>query len=268
MLAVLLLVAGSIPAAYAQFNPGNPPEPELNIYHKVTVAASPAAAAYVSGGGKVLQGKSVTLGTSLKNTRYKFSHWTKNGEVYATTTSCTYTASEDAAFVAHYEFVPESPEEPNTINTNRLHLTTNCENQCSFNRTSGLKVEAGTWVTLRATISTGYVFQGWYNGAVKVSESLSFNFEMPAEETTLVARLLYNPVSPSEPEGDGSQENVQTTPTGDVNKDGTVNILDIVGVVNYSLGESDENLQLYDVNGDGSVDILDIVRIVNISLEN
>lgn len=60
---------------------------------------------------------------------------------------------------------------------------------------------------------------------------------------------------------------MQTTPAGDVNKDGKVNILDIVAVVNYSLGETDETLYVYDVNGDGNVNILDIVMVVNKSQE-
>ena len=52
-----------------------------------------------------------------------------------------------------------------------------------------------------------------------------------------------------------------------VNKDGNVNILDIVVVVNYSLCETDETLYVYDVNGDGNVNILDIVMVVNKSQE-
>ena len=49
---------------------------------------------------------------------------------------------------------------------------------------------------------------------------------------------------------------------GDINGDGTVNILDIVEVVNIVLSG---NYQLTaDVNSDGSLDILDIILIVTI----
>ena len=58
---------------------------------------------------------------------------------------------------------------------------------------------------------------------------------------------------------------------GDVNGDATVNILDIVMVANYTLGQaefSDEQIQAADVNGDGVINILDIVQIINIVLDS
>jgi hypothetical protein len=58
---------------------------------------------------------------------------------------------------------------------------------------------------------------------------------------------------------------------GDVNGDNTVNILDIVMVANYTLGQaefSDEQIQAADVNGDGVINILDIVQIINIVLDS
>ena len=56
---------------------------------------------------------------------------------------------------------------------------------------------------------------------------------------------------------------------GDINSDGTVNILDIVGMVSYVIGNSTFNecqLQTADLNEDDSVNILDIVSLVNIIL--
>ncbi len=53
-------------------------------------------------------------------------------------------------------------------------------------------------------------------------------------------------------------------PNGDVNADGEVNILDIVGIANYILGLSTPiNESATDFNGDESVNILDIVGVVN-----
>ena len=49
---------------------------------------------------------------------------------------------------------------------------------------------------------------------------------------------------------------------GDVNNDGIINILDIVGVINMIL--SDDYNQIADLNEDGVVDILDIIIMVNI----
>ena len=57
---------------------------------------------------------------------------------------------------------------------------------------------------------------------------------------------------------------------GDVNFDGIINILDIVGLVNIILGStsnpSDESIYASDMNQDGAIDILDIVGLVNLVL--
>jgi hypothetical protein len=57
---------------------------------------------------------------------------------------------------------------------------------------------------------------------------------------------------------------------GDINGDDTVNILDIVMVANYTLGQAeftDEQTQAADLNQDGTINILDIVQIINIVLD-
>ena len=53
---------------------------------------------------------------------------------------------------------------------------------------------------------------------------------------------------------------------GDVNDDGTVNILDIVQLANMIL--SDDYQESADLNGDGNLNILDIVQLVNIILNS
>ena len=250
------------------FNPTNPPEPQENIYYNVTVSASPASAAYTYGAGKYLEGTSRDISYSLRNNSYKFSHWTLNGERYSDNTSFTYNVSAgDAAFVAHFVYTPTSPQEPSVSDEYKLTLTSDNDAACSFNRNSVTRVKYEAWVTLTANVNQGYEFLGWYKGATLVSSNSSFNYQMPDEDVTLEAKFRYNPFNPTEPEGDGSQSNVQTTAKGDVNKDGVVNVFDIVSMVNYSLGEGDENLSSYDLNGDGVVNVFDIVKIVNLSLE-
>lgn len=54
--------------------------------------------------------------------------------------------------------------------------------------------------------------------------------------------------------------------TGDLNNDETVNVLDIVIMVNYIL-EGEDNYAA-DINNDGSVNVLDVVLVINIILEN
>ena len=57
---------------------------------------------------------------------------------------------------------------------------------------------------------------------------------------------------------------------GDVNQDGFVNVLDVVGMLNYILGTlipSNEQYTLSDINQDDNLNILDVVLLVNIILE-
>ena len=277
IMTVLLLLLGSTPALYAQFNPTNPPEPDYEIvepvkYYKVSISTMPASVAYVTSGGSYTSGYNKWIYAYNTSSRYKFSHWTLDGEFFSNNSGFYYTVEErDVNFVAHYEFNPSSPMEPERlpdIIVSPLYLVTNNAEACSFNQASGNEHEAESWVMLEAFIAKGYEFKGWYKGSTLVSSNVRFNYQMPDEAVTLTARvekIVFNPTNPSEP--DSSQDNVQTTITGDVNKDGAVDVLDIVAVVNYSLKASDENLSTFDVTGDGVVDILDIVRVVNLSLE-
>ena len=55
-----------------------------------------------------------------------------------------------------------------------------------------------------------------------------------------------------------------------VNNDGFTNVMDVVIMVNYVIGNIDftsEQIESGDVNGDGFVDILDVVAIINYIVE-
>ena len=250
------------------FNPTNPPEPEENVYYRINVSAAESDAAYCSGTGRYLTGTQVTIRYSLRNSGYRFTHWTRNGEVYTESAAFTYTVGEtDDDFVAHFDFIPDSPDEPYTINQYRLYLVGDPAEACSFNRTSGAKADYDAYVTVEAYANQSYVFKGWYDGATYVSGSTSFNYLMPDRHATLTARFVYNPTSPAEPESDGTQTNVQTTATGDVNKDGEINVLDVTAVIARSLDAEATELGLYDVNHDGEVNVLDVTKIIELSLQ-
>jgi hypothetical protein len=68
--------------------------------------------------------------------------------------------------------------------------------------------------------------------------------------------------------GDNCDDEGCTNDAGDVNEDGTVNILDIVSLANYILGGelADCGMESADMNADGQVNILDIVAVVNVIL--
>ena len=62
-----------------------------------------------------------------------------------------------------------------------------------------------------------------------------------------------------------------TTPqcmVGDLNQDGIINVIDIISLVNYILGEPvDENGECAsDINADGILNVIDIVSLVNLIL--
>ena len=55
---------------------------------------------------------------------------------------------------------------------------------------------------------------------------------------------------------------------GDLNNDETVNVLDVIILVNHILNPETVELEGSDINNDGVVNILDIVVLVNIILSN
>lgn len=265
--ALLLLVVGNT-QAQSLVDPGvDPPEPWLK--YKVTVTAASPTSCNVSGTGQYVTGTNVTISSSAKSTDYVFSHWTLNGVRIDQPATFTYTIdSENAAFVAHYTYTPEDPTEPMTINQHRLYLVSSPEGACSFNRTSGTKVDYDTYVSLNAYANQGYVFKGWYNEEDKVSDVVSFSYSMPNENTILTARFVYDPADPADPASQGGD--IQTFKTGDANEDGSVDVTDAVAVINAYLTSdtSGINVGVADVNHDGIIDITDAVAIINLYLNS
>lgn len=272
-----LLAMGSILPLQAQeeFNPENPADPQMN--YKVRTSVEPlSAGAWINvwdenWDGYYRYGEQITLECPATNGSYSFTHWTLDGKQYATESRITYTmGSSSVKFVAHYEFKPENPNDPSYTPNNRLYLVAEPFTACQFSQTSGAKWNYEDWIYLDAyQSSTGYKFEGWYRNGQLLSKNLSFNFQMPDEEVTLVARFEYDPESPGDPFGDGSQSNVDNKPSGDVNgdvnDDGEVDVADAVRVINLCIAnEKDANA---DVNGDGEVDVADAVAIINLCIK-
>ena len=65
---------------------------------------------------------------------------------------------------------------------------------------------------------------------------------------------------------DGSISLEEDGMTGDVNGDGSVNVIDIVALVNIILNDLDP--QGADYNGDGTVNVIDVVALVHFVLNN
>ena len=246
----------------AQYNPSNPSEPYSK--YKLTVASDPADYGYVSGEGKYMEGTSVYISTSARATDFQFKYWTKNGDWYSDNTSFYYTMTpERVDFVAHYEYVPVNPSEPALILKNRLYLQSSPDGCCSFNRTSGEKFLVDNYVSVTAYPNQGYVFQGWYESGVKVSDSQSFNYLMQgSKDVTLTARFSYNPSSPGEPASEGG--NIQDKKEGDIDENTVINVTDAVILLNHFIAGTTSELDssVADVNKDGSVNVSDAVAII------
>lgn len=260
-LSVLLLCAFKATGVAQEdgFDPVNPPEPNARF----TVSTQADGQAYTSGGGTFVQGTAIELSTSAQSEDYTFSHWTKNGEWFTDAQHFTYQVEENAVFTAVYDFTPIDPNEPAAYNKYRLYLTTNADGGCSFNCTSGTKVEADTYVLLEAYPSSGYDFKGWYLNGQLIAESRRFYYPMPSHNVELSTRLVFNPVSPGEPGGTG-QGDVANSKMGDANGDGEVNTSDAVTIVDYYVSATTtERLPNGDLNGDGEVNASDAVLLID-----
>ena len=275
-LAGLLLVMGSILSTYAQddWNPENPADPQMN--YKVRTSVVPqAASAWISvwddnGDGYYRYGERIYLSCPSINGAYKFSHWTLDGEEYSTESYTAYTmGNASVRFAAHYEFVPDDPSDPSYTPKNRLYLVAEPLTACTFSQNSGQKWNYDEWVYLGAEpTNSGFKFLGWYLNGTLYSQSQYFNYQMPDAEVTLTARFEYSPDNPGDPFGDGSQTDIENTPSGDANGDGVVNVTDAVYLINVCLGLTEgANEKNCDVNGDGAVNVTDAVAIINMCLK-
>lgn len=260
MMSVLLSMSSHLSLHAQGFNPENPAEPHLR--QKITVKANPShAVSSLSGAGYYSEGDKVRISCSSYKSEYVFSHWNKNGEYYSSNQGFDYTMGNDAVeFTAYFTYAPASPDEPQ-IKDNRLFFVAEPLTACSFNKASDQRYGYEEYVTVRAIANTAYSFIGWFKDGKLFSENLEFGFQMPEGDVHLVAKFEYNPFNPAEPESNGTQDNVQTTPTGDADGDGVVDVADAVRIINLCLkGEYESKA---DVDNDGVVDVADAVAVIN-----
>ena len=70
--------------------------------YTITATANPTTGGTVSGGGTFNYGQSCTL-VATPATGHNFINWTKNGQQVSTNASYTFTVTESAAYVAHFQ---------------------------------------------------------------------------------------------------------------------------------------------------------------------
>ena len=139
----------------------------------------------------------------------------------------------------------------------------------SFN-TSNVTIKMSSMFYNCYNLRTIYVGSGWSTAAVTSSTNMFFNC------TSLVGGqgTTWNESNPTDKtyahiDGGTSNPGYFTAKNaglrGDVNGDGSVNIIDVTALINYLLGgsASDINMTAADCNTDGSVTIIDVTALIN-----
>ena len=141
----------------------------------VTLEKNIEEAGNVSGVEKTILGKETTI-TATTNIGYTWVGW-YDGETKLTD-ELSYTfnmPSENKTYTAKWACYTLSTE-------------TNMSGAGTYTKKSEVKTTAGTEVTLTATTNDGYTWLGWYDGETKLTDELSYTFEMPSESKTYTAK--------------------------------------------------------------------------------
>lgn len=131
----------------------------------ITTNINPQNSGTVTGAGTYEEGESVTL-TATANGGYEFVNWTKGGKVVSSNSSYTFTASEDAAYVANFE----------EIQVESYTITTSVNPQNSGTVNGAGSYDEGESVTITATANEGYEFVNWTSGGSVISTNSSYTF--------------------------------------------------------------------------------------------
>ena len=143
--------------------------------YTITVTAVPNYGGSVTGGGTFNYGQSCTL-TATAVAGYQFIKWTKNGTQVSTDATYTFTVTESAEYIAHF---------------NRLTFTVNV----SADPSQGGSVNGGgtynfyQFCTITAVPNEGYTFQNWTENGTQVSTDPNYQFAV-MEDHEFVAHFM------------------------------------------------------------------------------
>ena len=117
------------------------------------------------------------------------------------------------------------------------------------------------------TKSSGDQSEGNYNGQVLISKKFVFEMdEYPEQARVDFVIKMYNSNNAEYLGFNQNGEYVDVDILGDVNGDFSINVLDIVEIVQYILSGGtipDFPFEKADMNGDGAVNVMDIILLVN-----
>ncbi len=149
---------------------------QINSYN-ITASANPSAGGSVTGGGSYNYGTTCTL-TATTNTGYSFVNWTKNGTQVSTNPSYSFTVTEDATYVAHFQI-------------NSYTITVNANPSIGGTVSGGGSYNYGTICTISATPATGYHFVNWTKNGTVVATAPNYNVTV-YEDATYIANFEIN----------------------------------------------------------------------------
>ena len=166
--------------------------------YTITATADPTTGGTVSGGGTFNYGQSCTL-TATPAANYDFVNWTKNGQQVSTNATYTFTVTESAAYVAHFQ-----------LQSFNISVSANPTNGGTV--TGGGTYNYGQNCTVVATANTGYDFVNWTENGTQVSTSASYSFTVNAsrdlvanfEAQTVDIKVNVNPADAGEVTGEGT----------------------------------------------------------------
>ena len=164
----------------------------------ITATADPVNGGSITGGGTFNYGNSCTL-SATPATGYTFVNWTKNGQQVSTNATYTFTVTESAAYVAHFQLqsftvnVTANPTEGGTV-------------------AGGGTFNYGETCTVTATANEGYSFVNWTQGVFAVSNEVSYTFTVTSninltahfELQTFQVKVSVNPAEAGNVTGEGT----------------------------------------------------------------
>lgn len=148
----------------------------LNAY-SITATADPSNGGSVTGAGEYNHGASCTL-TASANQGYTFVNWTKNGSQVSTNASYTFTVTESAAYVAHFQ-----------LQSYTITASADPSNGGSVNGAG--EYNYGASCTLTASANQGYTFVNWTKNGTQVSTNANYTFTV-TEAGAYVAHFSLN----------------------------------------------------------------------------
>lgn len=138
---------------------------QQNTY-TINAGVTPTGAGTVTGDGTYQQGQSCTL-RATPATGFTFQKWTKNGTQVSTNATYTFTVTESATFVAHFQLMTYT-------------ISASASPSSGGSVTGGGNYNYGENCTLRATTASGYTFVNWTKNGTQVSTNPIYTFPVTA----------------------------------------------------------------------------------------